>query len=268
MKTRLTITLSSSTLAQVDQLIDKKTIRNRSHAIEHLLEQSLQPTISTAILLAGGKEKAKAVKPLIMLNNKPLILYTIENLRKYGISKLIIATNRHGREIEKLLGDGSKHNMQIEYEYEAEPLGTAGAIKNVARSIGKLPFFVLIGDVLTTIDLHDLSQFHAEQQALVTMAVKPMTTKASYDSVSIQGTRVITVQPNEPDQTASLVNAGVYIMEPEVLKHIPNKKGIMLETEVFPKLAETDKVVAFPFQGAWFEVTSEESYAEAIKSVG
>lgn len=265
MKTRLTITLDESLLKQVDRLIDKKSIRNRSHAIEQLIEQSLSPNIPTAVILAGGEKNETTFKPLTVLGDKPLVFYTLDLLKKHGVKKVVFATNSQGRQLEKLLGDGSDYDLQILYSYEDTPQGTAGALKAAAKLLPQgQSLFVLAGDILTTIDLAELAQFHSDNQAVVTMAVKPRPTQKTYDNVFVQGNRVVDFQSSKEDQVVSIVNAGVYIIEPEVLQSIPSTTPTMLETDIFPKLAQSRKMLAFPFQGVWFDISSDDNYQQAL----
>ncbi|MCD8484516.1 NTP transferase domain-containing protein [Candidatus Woesebacteria bacterium] len=269
MKTRLTITLSQSTLDAIDRLIDKKRIRSRSHAIEHLLQKSLQPRLSTALILAGGEKHAdQPSRPLTLLNDKPLIVHTIEHLQKFGVTKIVIATNESGKDIQTLLGEGKSLGVEIKYVFEASPAGTAGAILSAQKYLSDGPFFVIAGDVLTTIDLEAMAEFHTQQGGLLTMAVKPRSTLSTYDNVFIEGHTVVDFQRSTPEQTVSIVNAGVYLFEPEVLEWIPKKSPAMLESDVFPQLAKSQKLLAFPFQGIWFDITSDQNYQAALQQLG
>lgn len=269
MKTRLTITLTENTLQKIDMIIDKKNIRNRSHAIEHLIEKSLAPTISTAVILAGGSKNETNLKPLAILDTKPLIFYTLDLLKKHGVTNIVIATNNQGKAIEKLLGDGSRYGLTITYHFEEEALGTAGAIKHLEKLLPKnQAFYVLAGDILTTIDLTELANFHTEHQGLVTMAVKPRPTQKAYDNVFMQGHTVVAFTPSQDDQVVSIVNAGIYIFEPEVVSSIPlSSKPVMLETDIFPQLTASGKILAFPFQGVWFDISSDDNYQEALTKI-
>ncbi|MGD9129616.1 MAG: sugar phosphate nucleotidyltransferase [Candidatus Woesebacteria bacterium] len=267
-KSRLTISLSSSTLKKIDQLIDKKEIRNRSHAIEHLLEQSLKHRLKTAVILAGGVKlpNETMIKALTLIDKKPLISYTIDHLKKYGVEKVIIATNSRGKKIQELLGDGSQFNLTIDYLYEKKPLGTAGAIKNTKKLI-KDTFYVIAGDILTNINLEDMLEFHIQNKSLVTMAVKPRMSQDSYDNVFMQGHRIVDFKKRQLGQTASIVNTGIYIFEHEIFQAIPDKTPTTLEQDVFPKLTENNRLLAFPFQGIWFDVSSDSNYKKVIKNI-
>jgi len=260
MKSRVTITLEESILQKIDDYIDGQTIRNRSHAIEFLLDQHFSPQVTTAIILAGGIDSTESdFRSLILMDNKPLIVHIVEHLQKFGISKVIIATNVWGHKLEELLPTffDDSDNIEFSFVYEETPLGTAGAVKKAAESIREESFLVWSGDVYTTIDISDLLKFHLEQHALVSMGVKPRLSKASYDSVFIQGHTVVDFQKSKPEQEVSLVNAGVYVFSRSALEFIPPTVPAMLEQDVFPQLAKSQKLVAFPFQGLWMEVSPE-----------
>lgn len=268
MKKRLTITLSENTLRKVDQHIDGHKLRNRSHAIEYLLEQKLQPSISTAVILAGGKHDntKDEFRPLQLLDNKPLILHTLEHLVTFGITKIFILTNQVGQELEQVVTP-FQSRAGIEVIVEAQPQGTAGALRSVAPKLGGVSFLVWAGDVLSSIDLENFAHFHHQHGALITMAVKPRVTRPNYDNVFVQGNTIVSFEKSRPnEQEVSIANAGIYLFEQKALQYIPeNKTPAMLEEDVFPQLTESNKLLAYPFQGIWFDITSEESYKEATE---
>ena len=112
-KKRLTITLPPDLLAEIDRLIDKKTVRNRSHAIELLLRKSLKPTVSTAVLLAGGSRgKWNSLPALLPIQGRALIAQTIEHLIAYGICSFIILAGQNEPLIREVLGTGSSHGRR------------------------------------------------------------------------------------------------------------------------------------------------------------
>jgi NDP-sugar pyrophosphorylase family protein len=282
MKTRLTITLSEDILKKIDFLIDKKKIRNRSHAIEHLVEQSLAPKIKTAIILAGGPEK-NPYSPLTVIGTKPLILYSLDLLQKHGVRKIHIAINNQGSELKKLLGNGQEYGVNITYHHEKEQLGTAGAVaaitKKAKTDFSNEDYFVIAGDVLTNINLDELAQFHVQNNSLVTMAVKPRPAQMNYDNVFVQGNTVVSFKASEKHEIVGIVNAGVYIFSCEMNSHLPDlttanlntansaesTKPSMLEKDVFPKLSNSKRVHAFSFQGIWFDVSSDQNYKHAVE---
>lgn len=257
MKSRLTITLEETILEKVDQFIDGQRIRNRSHAIEFLLDKYFAPKVTTAVILAGGSSTGGELKTLTPLDNKPLIVHIVEHLQKHGVKHIIITTNNQGKKIEELLPTFFTNGITFSYLYEEKPLGTAGALKAAASHIHDESFYVWSGDVFTTIDLSALLKFHLQQHALITMSVKPRLTQATYDNVFIQGHTVVDFQKSKPEQEVSLVNAGVYVFGREALDLIPTSVPAMLERDIFPTFAKSQKLVAFPFQGLWMEIALE-----------
>lgn len=260
-KIRLTITLSANTLNKVDQLIDKKKIRSRSHAIETILQKQLTSNITTAVILAGNKSaKQKLIRPLILVKQKPLIFHTLELLHKYGINKIYILAQHQIDKIKKTL---AKHKLakqfKIIYITEEQILGTAGAIKQLSSKINH-PFFVLHGDIFTDINLHDLAQFHDKNQAAATIAVKPRVPQNYYNNVFIQGNRVVDFAQRKKGQVVSIVNTGIYVFSPNIFHYLSNKIPATLENDVFPQLAQKNQLLAFPFQGLWFDVTVDNNY--------
>ncbi|MBD3250642.1 MAG: NTP transferase domain-containing protein [Candidatus Pacebacteria bacterium] len=267
-KQRLTITLSASTLNKVDALIDNKNIRSRSHAIETLIQQSLTPNISTAVILAGSKKKIKKPKPLTKINGKELIFYTLELLEEHGVEEVVILTNQAGKKIEEVVNQSQfPSKIKIKYLYENKPLGTAGAIKEAQSKINNKTFYCLHGDILTNIDLTELAAFHQDQKALATIALKPRVPQDSYDNVFLQGNKVVDFEPKKAGQIVSIVNTGVYIFEPAIFDWIPDTKPAKLETDVFPRLANNGRLLGFTFQGVWFDVATDKNYKEALKEI-
>lgn len=138
-KQRLTITLSESILKKVDKYIDGVQIRNRSHAIESLLENSFSPSIDTAVILAGGR-KATHIPALKKIGERTVLAITFEKLRDCGIDRIIICAGTVTSSIKKEFGDGSALGITLLYSHEPEEMGTAGALKLAENLLVKIPF--------------------------------------------------------------------------------------------------------------------------------
>ena len=245
----------------MDQLIDGKKIRSRSHAIESILQSQLAPALTTAVILAGGKMKSKdTFKPLHQYQGAPIVNHLIELLQKHGVSRIIILTNQLGGELLAHL-DQAYPEIKIEIKPEKNDLGTAGALKTLASTLTN-SFYCLHSDIFTTIDLQEMVKFHQLNQGVATIAVKPKMSHQAFDNVSLQGIQVKAFQPTGKDVDVSLVNSGIYIFEPSIFNHIPAKQHAMLEKEVFPKLAESGLLFAFSFQGEWLDVFTEKKLAQ------
>jgi NDP-sugar pyrophosphorylase family protein len=262
-RTRLTITLPPDLLAQIEQLIDGHTIRNRSHAIEQLIRQSLTPTVSKAVLLAGGRRGNGQVPALATIQGQALISLTINNLSSYGIRTFIILAGQNEPAIRDCLRGGESYGVTIHYVPEEQPLGTAGALKLAESYLTDGPFLVLHADVLTNINVSDFIRFHLDEKTLATMAVKPRQTEPNYGKVMLQGNHITNFFEASQDQGISIINTGVYLFEPGVLGLIENGRTSNLESDVFPKLAGLGELCAFLFQGIWFDISTPENYQAA-----
>ena len=265
-KQRLSITLSQSTLSQIDQLIDKKKVRSRSHAIETILQKQLKPAVSTAVILAGGSnKKSNLIKPLIKHQNQPLIFHIIDHLLRFDVTKIIILTHCKGQKIKKSISK-KYPKLDVRYIFEKQRLGTGGALKN-AQKILQENFYCFHGDVFTDINLQQFASFHQHNQGIATIAVKPRMAHQSFDNISVQGNQITAFQPKNKVQNPSLVNSGIYLFEPEIMDFIPDKKPTMLEKDVFPQLTKAGKLYAFAFEGIWFDITTEKQYQQDFQKI-
>lgn len=270
---RLTITLRGDLLSKIDNLIDGASLRNRSHAIEFLLDQTLTPAVSQAVILAGGPGAQlrpltyEVPKALIPVKGKPILEYTIELLRKYQVKDLILAVGHLGGKIRDHFGDGSRFGIKILYSREDKPLGTAGALKLARKHLNEAPFLVIHGDVLTKIDLGSLLSFHQSHGGVATMALAIVKDVSGVETVSLDGYKIKEFfrTPGEKKLKTGLVNAGIYVFQPEIFKYIPRFRVKMLE-DIFPGLAKKGKLYGYPFSEPWYDVSTPESYEKAIKT--
>ena len=132
---RVTITLKSDILKRLDKMVDKRNVRNRSHAIETLLSKAFSKTdIETALILAGGEGvnlrpiTYEMPKAMIPINGRPIMEHQIEMLKKYDIRNLVISVGHMKEKVMEHFGNGSKSGVNIEYIIEDKPFGTAGCI--------------------------------------------------------------------------------------------------------------------------------------------
>ena len=269
---RLTITLRKDLLTELDNRVDGIKVRNRSHAIEVLLSKVLESgKVKKAIILAGGKGTRmrpltyEMPKPMIPLKGKPLIQHIIELCRKYEIREIILSIGYMGDKIRDHFGDGGHLGVDIKYVEEKEEMGTAGPLLLAKQHLNG-PFLMFNGDVLSNIDLTDFIGFHSEQNALATIALTQVEDTSSFGVARLKGHRIVGfIEKPKGGEDSKLINAGVYILQPEVLGYIPKGKS-MLERDVFPKLAEEGKLFGYPFDGQWFDTGTPEAYERAIKN--
>lgn len=259
-KARLTITLSRDLLQQIDRMVDQRTVRSRSHAIESLVRQSLTPAVSTAVILAGGPQKGETLPALAPIDGQPLIRRQVEHLQSSGIRTILILAGLHEAALRRELGEGVP-GVHLIYVPETEPLGTAGALKLAESYLQGVPLFlVLHGDVLTDIDIADFVSFQQKENRLASIAVKPRQAERNLGKVLLQGNRITDFLQAGQDQSISIVNTGVYLLRPDVLSLVEPHAAAKLETEIFPRLASMGELSAFLFQGIWFDISSPANY--------
>jgi len=269
---RLTITLRNDLLSELDSIVDGINVRNRSHAIEILLSRVLESRrVRKALILAGGKGTRmrpltyEMPKPMIPLKGKPLIQHIIELCRKYEIREIIMSVGYLGDKIKDHFGDGSHLGVDIKYVEEKQELGTAGPLR-LARKYINGPFLMFNGDVLSNIDLSDLIRFHTEQKATATIALTQVEDTSSFGVARLKGHSIVGfVEKPKNGLESRLINAGVYVLEQEVIDYVPKGKA-MMETDVFPKLTNEGKLFGYPFDGQWFDTGTPEAYERAIKN--
>jgi NDP-sugar pyrophosphorylase family protein len=263
-KARLTITLDRDLLRQIDRMIDGKVVRNRSHAIELLLEKSLDSKVTTAVILAGGKTPKDRNPPLMPIGQKSLLDVTFDHLHQHGIQTVYILAGKSAHALREGIGNTNHHGMILNYMREDVPLGTAGAVQAIAGELMDESFLVIHGDVLTNINLSEFIEFHKHERTLATIAVKPREAERKYGKVLLQGNRITNFLETDESEGISIVNSGVYLLHPDALNLIEGDVPTFFEKDLFPKLAAIGELSAFLFQGIWFDISNEEGYQSAL----
>ncbi len=270
MKERITITLDKNLISQIDKRIDGIDIKNRSQEIELMLAESLGTNIpSKAVLLIGGKGTRlrpltyKIPKALLEVQGKALTEHLFDLFKKYSIRDVVLCVGYLKDKIKEHFGDGSKFGVNITYVEENEPLGTAGPLK-LGKNYLNESFIASNGDELKNINIARMFRLHKRKDALATIALTTVDDPTQYGVARLDGSRIIKFVEKPSNPPSNLINAGFYIIEPEVLDMIP--KGFsMLEKDVFPKLAKMGRLRGFPFAGQWFDVGNMERYKLAEK---
>ena len=216
-----------------------------------------------AIILAGGRGKRlKQVtdyvpKPLIPLDNIPIIEWQIRYLKKFGIKNIIICTGYKTEQIENFLQIKNNFGIKIQFSKEKTPLGTGGAIKQAARLIKEKSFFVVNGDVITNINLNKLKQ---KQNSI---AAIPLKTK--FGVMSIKNDKVSKF--SEKKEISDLwMNAGLYHLSKNLIKDLPKKGEI--EKTTFPKYAKKGMLNLVKFNNAfWHSIDSYKDMEECSSEI-
>ena len=215
-----------------------------------------------AIILAGGRGKRlKPVtdyvpKPLVPIKNIPIIEWQIRYLKKFGIREVIICTGYKADMIESYLSM-KKLGMKIKFSIEKTPLGTGGAIKKAGKLINDKSFFVINGDTITNIDLHQLA---SKKNAIAAIELR-----TKYGILETESDKIINFKEKK-EISDTWMNAGIYHLQKEILKKLPIKGDI--EKTVFPDYAKKGMLNTIKFKNVeWFSVDSFKDMEECSKRV-
>jgi mannose-1-phosphate guanylyltransferase len=227
-----------------------------------------------AVILVGGEGTRlrplteRTRKDMLSLVDRPLLAYTLEHLRRYGVSRAVVSCGYLPDQIRDHFGN-AYGNLELAYEIEDEPLGTGGAIGFAARALEET-FFALNGDSLREADLAELLSFHRETGAKATILLTPVSDPSRYGLVRLAADgRVVTfLEKPEPEEIdTNLINAGLYVLEPSVLDLIPSGRAVSIEREVFPRLCAEGSVYGLSLAGYWLDVGTPDSYLQAHHDV-
>lgn len=223
--------------------------------LDELIKSSVRD--NWVILMAGGEGNRlrpltnNQPKPLLNVGNKPILETILESFIEYGFKRFYISVNYKNEMIKEYFGNGSRWNVKIFYLHEDERLGTAGAL-NLLPEKPTQSFFVMNGDLLTKVNLNQLLHFHLQNKALATMCVREYDFQVPYGVVELRKHYIRNV--DEKPVHRFFVNAGIYVLEPEVLKHVKKKKRFDMP-DLFERLiSQGVDVTAFPIREYWLDV--------------
>ncbi len=202
------------------------------------------------ILAAGEGQRLRPLtdrcpKPMVLVGNRPLLERIVDQLKAAGITEIWINLHHCPESVRKHFGDGSRFGVNISYSLEETLLGTAGAVKNRESDFLET-FLVYYGDNYVEIDLADMVRFHREQKAFATIAVFPADETSASGVVEADRSGRIRrfLEKPPPGATASrLVNAGIYLLEPAVLRAIPGAQKSDFGRDIFPTLLAQKKLL-------------------------
>ena len=198
--------------------------------------------------------------------NTPLLDGTLERLAETGVTEVVLAA-KYMADVFKQRYGNCKHGVKISYSIEKKPMHTGGAIKYAEDLIGHdQPFLVLNGDIFTTLDYKALVKQHKENNAVATIALYKVADPSRYGTVKLtennQITQFVEKAPAEK-APSNLINAGVYVLDPKVFDYIPGGRPVSIEREVFPKLAQENKLFGHKFNDIWIDIGKPVDYLRA-----
>ena len=217
-------------------------------------EPSRRP--NRVVIMAGGKGlrlrplTSRTPKPLLVVGNKPILQHIIESLRDDGFSDFVLAVNYLGQQIEEYFTDGSSLGITIEYLREEKELGTAGALSLLNHRVSH-PVVVMNGDLVVSASISKMVDQHELMGAKVTVGAISLETQIPFGVLETTGQWVTSI--TEKPVYRDLVNAGIYVVNPEVLKLVPHNQKLDMPELIASQIA-TESVSVFPMHETWADL--------------
>ncbi len=224
-----------------------------------------------AVILVGGQGTrlrpltCNTPKSMVPVLNIPFLEHVIHNLRAHNITDIILAQHHLAAPMVQYFGDGARFGVHLTYVMEDSPRGSAGAVKNAEKYL-KSTFLVLNGDIFHNRDFTDMLAYHHRNNARATIALAPVEDPIIYGMVDTDTNgrvKRFIEKPKREDVTTNLINAGTWVIEPEVLQRIPPDVKCSFEREIFPGLIRDGKpVYAYPSHRYWMDTGTPEKYLQ------
>jgi mannose-1-phosphate guanylyltransferase / phosphomannomutase len=205
-------------------------------------------------------------KPMVPIVGKPCMEHILELLRAHGLNDVIVTVAFLPQAIRGYFGAGDTLGMQIGYSVEESPLGTAGSVRHAARQLDET-FVVISGDALCDVDLSALIEFHKERGAAVTIGLKSVDNPLEFGIVVTDDEGRVErflEKPSWGQVFSDTINTGIYVLEPEVLNHVPTDRPYDFAKELFPYLLEMGRpIYGFKLDGYWQDIGNLDQYRQA-----
>jgi mannose-1-phosphate guanylyltransferase len=219
-----------------------------------------------AVILAGGLGTRlrpltyTTPKPLLPIMNEPMVERLIKTL-PIEIDTVVLAVSYM---VDKLRKHFEEHDVgrKVILVEEKDPLGTGGAIQNVKAHLSDT-FVVFNGDVISSLDVSAILDFHKKKKGVGTIAMWEVEDPTRYGIIGFDDDFRITKfleKPSPEEVFSHWINAGVYVLEPEIIDSIEPQKKTSIEREIFPPLAASGKLFGFTFRGFWLDAGTPEAY--------
>jgi mannose-1-phosphate guanylyltransferase/phosphomannomutase len=205
-------------------------------------------------------------KPMVPVVGKPCMEHIVELLRRHGINDVIVTVAFLPQAIRSYFGDGSSLGVNIEYSVEESPLGTAGSVRLASGRLDDT-FIVISGDALTDVNLERIVDFHREKGAAVTIGLKSVENPLEFGIVVTDDDGRIErflEKPSWGQVFSDTINTGIYVLEPEVLRHVPADRPYDFSKELFPLLLEMGRpLYGYVFDEYWQDIGNLDQFRQA-----
>ena len=223
---------------------------------------------NSVVIMAGGLGKrllphtSDCPKPMLMIGDKPILEIILLECISYGLNKFYISVNYLKDQILDYFQDGKKWNVSIEYLIENEPLGTAGSLHLIPKTL-QHPFLILNGDVLTKLKPNQLINYHLNQHSHATICAREYQFNVPFGVIETNGLN-LTDFKEKPDYKY-LVNAGLYVLDPKILTLLHKREEIDMPELLIKSKQSGYKVKVCPIHEYWIDIGRPESLKQAHK---
>jgi mannose-1-phosphate guanylyltransferase/phosphomannomutase len=225
-----------------------------------------------AVVMAGGEGTrlrpltSNQPKPMVPIVGKPCMEHIVELLKEHGFDDIVVTLAFMPQAIRGYFGAGESHGVSIRYSVEESPMGTAGSVKLAEDALDE-PFLVISGDALCDIDLGELVRFHQEKEALVTIGLKSVDNPLEFGIVvTDEDGRIerFLEKPSWGQVFTDTINTGIYVLDPEVLRHVPDGRPFDFSKELFPLLLEMGRpLYGYIADGYWQDIGNLDQFRQA-----
>src|SRR6059058_5312955 len=225
-----------------------------------------------AVVMAGGEGTrlrpltSNQPKPMVPIVGKPCMEHILELLRDHGFEDVVVTVAFLPQAIRSYFGTGDSLGLNIEYSVEESPLGTAGSVRLASDRLDDT-FLVISGDALCDIDLGKIVEFHKERGAAVTIALKSVENPLEFGIVVTDADGRIErflEKPSWGQVFSDTINTGIYVLEPQVLRHVPTDRPFDFSQELFPLLLEMGRpLYGYVCEGYWQDIGNLDQYRQA-----
>jgi mannose-1-phosphate guanylyltransferase / phosphomannomutase len=225
-----------------------------------------------AVVMAGGEGTrlrpltSNQPKPMVPIVGKPCMEHILELLKAHGLADVIVTVAFLPQAIRGYFGSGETLGMEIGYSVEESPLGTAGSVRLAARQLDET-FLVISGDALCDVDLTALIEFHKQHDAAVTIGLKAVDNPLEFGIVVTDDEGRVErflEKPSWSQVFSDTINTGIYVLEPEVLRHVPTDRPYDFSKELFPYLLEMGRpIYGYVMDGYWQDIGNLDQYRQA-----
>jgi mannose-1-phosphate guanylyltransferase/phosphomannomutase len=225
-----------------------------------------------AVVMAGGEGTrlrpltSNQPKPMVPIVGKPCMEHIVELLKKHGFDDIVVTLAFMPQAIRSYFGAGEAQGVSIRYSVEESPMGTAGSVKLAEDALDE-SFLVISGDALCDIDLAELVRFHEEKEALVTIGLVSVDNPLEFGIVvTDEDGRIerFLEKPSWGQVFTDTINTGIYVLDPQVLRHVPEGQPFDFSKELFPLLLEMGRpLYGYVAEGYWQDIGNLDQFRQA-----